>query len=130
MSDEKFGLKRIKLPIESTENDVFTAGMIRDFSKWVLDLMRNIIIVGVVQYMAAKTESAWVEAASLASYGALTFYCGSYLFAWMPRTDMGESKVVRWTVFIGLTLVFIGLLAVLNIVLYRVVGEIANAQTR
>ena len=69
MSEEK---KEIRIPIiEATEIDLHITKQIREFCKWIMDLLRNVIIVGVIQYMAAKTGNVWIRAVSWISYGAL-----------------------------------------------------------
>jgi hydrogenase/urease accessory protein HupE len=128
--DEGRDWTKWRLPVQSTENDIFTSGMLRDFGKWVLDLMRNIIVVGVIQYMAEKTGSIWVKAASFVSYGALILYCGSYIQIWTARVDIGKSHLMKISAAIVVSLVLIGLLVLMNAVLYRVVDEVAKSQMR
>src|SRR5208282_50237 len=99
-------MDEIKLPVvEATAIDIRTSGYIRNVCKWVLDLLRNIIIVGVLQFMAVKTANVWVRSASWISYAALFGYCGSYIQMWSARADVGRTLKVRLSVFIAVSVV-------------------------
>jgi hypothetical protein len=102
----------------------------RNVCKWVLDLLRNIIIVGVIQFMAVKTGSIWVKALSWISYTALLGYCSSYIQVWTARADVGSTLKTRLAVFIAVSLVLLAALFLMNIGLDRVIDEVAKAQTK
>jgi hypothetical protein len=118
-----------KLPIEAKEQDV-SAKTMRDFSKWILDLLRNIIIVAVIQYMETRTDSVWVKAASFVSYGALFMYCGSYILGWTARSDMGKSGFARGAIYTIVSFVLVLVLIAANITISHVVNDVAKLQGR
>jgi hypothetical protein len=116
---------------EARETDVFTSKLIRDGSKWVLDLLRNIIIVGVLQYLATKSDSIWMKGISALAYAALVAYCVSYLQWFSARADIGRNKFVGLAVSLGLTILVSGILITgMQLGLAKIVEEIAKAQVK
>jgi hypothetical protein len=110
--------------------DLRTTGMIRKACKWFLDLLQNLIVVGVIQYMAQKSGNVWIKALSMISYIALYGYCASYVQMWSARVDIGKSPAVRVAVFISVSVMLAAVLIGVSIATTRVVDEIAKAQMR
>jgi hypothetical protein len=97
VSDEPAFLRSINYVIKSFEPspDVWAATQARAFSKWWLDLVRNLIIVGVLQFLAEKSGLWYLKAISAFTYLMFFAYCLSYVQAIMINPFHGFKKQAR-----------------------------------
>ena len=62
--------------------DLWGAEKTRTFTKWWLDLMRNIIVVAVLLFLAKKSDSWPLTIIAYVSFGAVVLYCLTYTTWW------------------------------------------------
>jgi hypothetical protein len=62
-----------------------TAAYLRTFTKWLFDLLRNILIVGFLFYLAKRTNSTVLRTAAAVADGMLIVYLLSYFNPWAVR---------------------------------------------
>jgi hypothetical protein len=62
-----------------------TAAYLRTFTKWLFDLLRNILIVGFLFYLAKMTNSIVLRTAAAVADGMLIVYLLSYFNPWVVR---------------------------------------------
>jgi hypothetical protein len=55
---------------------------LRAFSKWWLDLMRNVVVVSVLLYLARKSDGWPLTIVAYLSFGSLILYCLTYTTWW------------------------------------------------
>jgi hypothetical protein len=65
-----------------TAADRWGAEKVRAFTKWWLDLMRNVIVVAVLLYLAKKSDSWLLTIIAYASFAAVILYCLTYTTWW------------------------------------------------
>lgn len=65
-----------------TAADRWGAEKVRAFTKWWLDLMRNLIVVAALLYLAKKSDSLSLTVVAYASLGAVILYCMTYTTWW------------------------------------------------
>jgi hypothetical protein len=112
--------------------EVASAKLNRDVARWLLDLVRNVAVLGALKYFEARTGSIYISVIYWAASGALWFYLFSYwqewelrLFAFMPYKTAGELLDFILNLVIGIFMMFY-----LNSVLATIAAEIAQAQLK
>jgi hypothetical protein len=70
---------------------------IRALTKWWLDLMRNVVVVSVLLYLAKKSDYWPLTIAAYVSFGALVLYCLTYT-AWWFFNPLHQYEGNRWWV--------------------------------
>jgi hypothetical protein len=65
-----------------SETDALVAAKTRAFAKWWLALLRNVMVVAVLQYVARKSDKLAVKIIAGVSFFMLLGYCLSYLQSW------------------------------------------------
>jgi hypothetical protein len=112
--------------------EVAAANLNRAVARWLLDLVRNIAVLGALKYFEVKTGSPYISVVYWVASGALWFFLFSYwqewevrLFAFMPYKAAGELLDFIFNLVIGLFLMFY-----LNSALATVAAEIAKAQLK
>lgn len=89
--------------------DLDVAKDIRAFAKWCFDFLRNILIVGLLQYMAQKTHSVTMARIADGALFLLMAYAWSYFFGWGIRPfHFLKNKKAERIISVICTLVFFG----------------------
>ena len=104
----------------------------RAFAKWWLDLVRNFIIVGVLQYFAEKSGLWYVKALSAITYLVFFGYCMSYLDFWTfnPFHGMKTSWFKFFLSMVVGVILPVAILMGVSLLVYMSVDEIARLQAR
>jgi hypothetical protein len=104
----------------------------RAFFKWWLDLIRNLMIVGVVQYVADKSGHWYLKALSDFTYLVFVGYCMSYVTSWVfnPFHGFKSKRLQFWLgMFVG-TLLPAALILAISFAVYISIDDIARVQGR
>jgi hypothetical protein len=70
-------------------------GFQRAFGKWWLDLIRNIMVVGVLRYFSLKSNDIVLQIISFITYLALVGYINSFLFEYISTRSI-EDPIPSW----------------------------------
>lgn len=62
--------------------DLWGADKVRAFTKWWLDLMRNLVAVAVLLYLARKSDSWFLTIIAYASFAAVILHCLTFTTWW------------------------------------------------
>ena len=85
--------------------DLDVAKDIRAFIRWCFDFLRNLLIVGLLQYMAQKTHSVMMARIADGALFLLIGYVWTYFFGWGIRPfHFVKNKIVEHTVAIICTI--------------------------
>jgi hypothetical protein len=71
--------------VADSDTEPKTAADLRAFTKWLFDLLRNILIVGFLFYLAKRTDSIVLRAAAAVADGMLIIFLLSYFNPWAVR---------------------------------------------
>jgi hypothetical protein len=115
---------------EATASDIQVKLTLRELSKWVLDFLRNLIVVGAIKFMATKSDSMWLTGLSWVSYGALYIYLFTYLQYWSPRLDIGKNKWIQGVLYFTLSLGLVVFVTVTNVAFTNVIDQVAKVQAK
>jgi hypothetical protein len=72
----------LRKSVHINEPNLRTSLGIRALIKWIFDLARNVMIVGVIQFLAKKTDSTTLNFLSFAGSGLLFGYLWTYIDSW------------------------------------------------
>ena len=117
----------------SGDLDTGAAEVTRRWTKWLFDFTRNVMIVGVIKYVADKSGSWMLYAFYLIASGGLLAYIYSYMSymqVWRFRpfsflSNVGAAKILNWFADLALVMALFGLAQVAIIAAIR---EIAKVQ--
>jgi hypothetical protein len=62
--------------------DAWGAKKVQAFTKWWLDLMRNLVVVAVLLYLARKSDNSLLTIVAYASFAAVVLYCLTFTTWW------------------------------------------------
>ena len=71
--------------VSFSDSELKTAGYIRALTKWLFDLLRNILMVGFLFYLAKRTNNSILHVAAAVANAMLLVYLLSYLNTWSIR---------------------------------------------
>jgi hypothetical protein len=116
------------LQIHPTERTV--AGWIRTSARVVLELLRNMLVVGAAQYLAEKTKSPLLSAIAWIGYIALYAYCTAFIQVWSINLPAFTKRAwVYTTVWFALNMVIaMSLWFGISYVIFSTVREVIKAQ--
>jgi hypothetical protein len=92
------------------------AKKLNELCKWILDLLRNAVVVGALQYFADKSNSQVMKITAVIGLCALFGYCISYTrvairpFHFLKNQKLGlfldiwTDKIFFWTISLGVVL--------------------------
>ncbi|HWM31017.1 MAG TPA: hypothetical protein VNO69_04880 [Methyloceanibacter sp.] len=111
-------------------NDIGTAENTQRFTKWLFDFARNVMIVGVVRYIADVTGSLSVRIIDMVLSGALIAFIFSHIQVWHlhPFGFLNNERVATALDFVVTILVSIALFSAAQITIFTAIEEIAKAQ--
>jgi hypothetical protein len=102
---------------------------IRAFCKWLLDLLRNFIVVAALKFFAEKSNNTGLKVVATIAYVALLMYCLSYLQAKYINLQPSKNRSVNVALFWVLNLTVLGTLwFALSYSVQIVVSEISALQ--
>jgi hypothetical protein len=104
---------------------------VRAITKWWLDLMRNVVVVSVLLYLARKSDGWPLTIVAYASFGALVLYCLTYTAWWFfnPLHQFGgRSWWIRMLTYQMANLVSLASFWFVWIALTRAVDAVSKAQ--
>lgn len=114
------------------EPDTAFSRWFRQATKWVFDLLRNAMIVGLLKYLAPKTNNWLLEDIALLASGILLSYCISYTTTWRV-TLLYPWYPANWARVMDLLVGLAFLVPLTFLIVYTVphaIEEIAKAQTK
>jgi len=114
------------------EPDTAFARWFRQATKWLFDLLRNAMIVGLLKYLAAKTNSGLLENIAALAFGVLLSYCLSYTNTWRI-TLLYPWYPANWARVMDVLVALVFLAPLTFLIVYTVphaIEEIAKAQAR
>ena len=98
-------------------------GLSRSIYKWVLDLMRNCMVVAALAFLARRSGDWWMYGIAGVSYLALSGYCNSYIQEAVFDLNMnGGSRPVFWTVWAVAELTTLAIIIGLFLTIDRIVS--------
>jgi membrane associated rhomboid family serine protease len=126
MAEERKGIDRF---IEYDEQAAKLQHASRAIYKWVLDFLRNCMVVAALFYVAQKSGNWLVIGVAALAYFALAGYCYTYIEVWSPRYDVFGTTRLRLhiAVFLGVLVLHL-ILAGVTIGLYMTINKIVEAQ--
>lgn len=84
--------------------------VVRKLARGGLDLLQNLLIVGLFQYFAERTKSPFLWAIAAFRYMALLAYYSAFLHVWVIRFDAIKWPWVRFVAYMALNIAVIGML--------------------
>jgi hypothetical protein len=78
--------------IEIDPQEKLVAKWIRTGARILLELLRNMLVVGALQYLAQKTKSPVLYSLALLGFGALFGYCVAFIYVWSIKLPFSISK--------------------------------------
>src|SRR5260370_11299467 len=95
--------------VSFSDSDIKTAGYIRALTKWLFDLLRNILMVGFLFYLAKRTNNSILHVAAYVANAMLLVYLLSYLNTWSIHPYQTYYRLQKSSVVdIIIMLIFIG----------------------
>src|SRR5260370_5739231 len=71
--------------VSFSDSELQAAGYSRALTKWLFDLLRNIVMVGFLFYLAKRTNNSILHVAAAVANAMLLVYLLSYLNTWSIR---------------------------------------------
>jgi hypothetical protein len=78
--------------IEIDPRERIAARWLRAGARIILELLRNMLVAGALQYLAQKTKSPILYALALVAFGALFGYCAAFIFVWSIKLPFSITK--------------------------------------
>jgi hypothetical protein len=78
--------------IEINPREKVVAQWIRTGARIILELLRNMLVVGALQYLAQKTKSPVLHTLALVGFVALFSYCVAFTFVWSIKLPFSITK--------------------------------------
>jgi hypothetical protein len=114
--------------IEINPQEKLVAQWVRTGARIILELLRNMLVVGALQYLAQKTRSPVLQTLAAVGFSALFIYCVAFAFVWsikLPFSITKNSRVYAFVwgalhaVIVGVSygLIFSGILSAVNAVM-------------
>jgi len=101
----------------------------RDLYKWVLDFLRNLMVVAALAYLAVKSGSYFVWGIAIVANLALCGYCYTYLDVWTAREDFFWHKGRKGKLVALAAIVLIQLMMlVISAMMYLALNKIVSVQ--
>jgi hypothetical protein len=99
MDTDKISEAQIERAVKRLENGKKAILANRSFYKWLLDILRNCMVVAALAFLARRSGDWWMYGIAGVSYLALTGYCNSHIQEIVFDLNMkGGSRPVFWTV--------------------------------
>jgi hypothetical protein len=99
MDTENITQAQIDQAVKRLENEKNAILANRSFYKWLLDILRNCMVVAALAFLARRSGDWWIYGIAGVSYLALTGYCNSYIQEIVFDLNMkGGGRRVFWTV--------------------------------
>ena len=118
--------------LEQREGQIALAELVRNFSQWFFELLRNFVLVGGLKYFSERSGSAILFYLHEFALGVLLLYCLSYadqwylnLFSFLENRRL--AHVLNRTVNISIA---IGMFLLIRWAAHTIVAEISHAQTK
>jgi hypothetical protein len=103
--------------------------LIRPFTRWYFDLLKNALVIAAVSYFAEKTKSKTLHFIAEFSLVLFYLYCFTYLYAWEPWLLNRVKSPIRVLLIRLLILVTVGVIyGVFNHTLHLVMKALRRAQ--
>jgi hypothetical protein len=78
--------------IEINPQEAKVAKWVRTGARIILELLRNMLVVGALLYLAQKSKSPVLYALALVGFGALFGYCFAFMHVWSIRLPFSITK--------------------------------------
>ena len=92
-----FALYRKQL-LERREGEIAAAQLVRNFSQWFFELLRNFVLVGGLKYFYEKSGSPVLFYLHEFALVVIFFYCLSYADQWYINlfSFLGDKRLAHW----------------------------------
>jgi hypothetical protein len=116
--------------LEQPQGEIALADLVRNFSHWFFDLLRNFVLVGGLRYFAEKSGSPILWTLHGIALFVILLYCLSYADQWYVNVFgfLEDRRLAHWLNRIFNFSFAIVLLVLIGWAAHVIVGEIAHAQ--
>jgi hypothetical protein len=116
--------------LEQPQGEIALADLVRNFSHWFFDLLRNFVLVGRLRYFAEKSGSPILWTLHGIALFVILLYCLSYADQWYVNVFgfLEDRRLAHWLNRIFNFSFAIVLLVLIGWAAHVIVGEIGHAQ--
>lgn len=116
--------------LQQREGEIALWQLVRNFSKWFFDLLRNFVLVGGLKYFAEKSGSTVLFYLHELALGVIFLYCLSYADQWYLNlfSFLENRRLAHWLNVAVNVAIAILLFVVINRGASIIVAEISRAQ--
>jgi hypothetical protein len=116
--------------LQQRQGEIALWDLVRNFSKWFFDLLRNFVLVGGLKYFAEKSNSTVLTYLHEFAQIVIFLYCLSYADQWYLNVFgfLDNKRLAHWLNMTVNIAVAILLFAVINHGASVIVAEISRAQ--
>lgn len=116
--------------LEQPQGEIALTDLVRNFSHWFFDLLRNFVLVGGLRYFAEKSGSPILWTLHGIALFVILLYCLSYADQWYVNVFgfLEDRRLAHWLNRIFNFSFAIVLLVLIGWAAHVIVGEIAHAQ--
>jgi hypothetical protein len=106
--------------------------LVRNFSNWFFDLLRNFVLVGGLKYFAEKSGSALLWYLHEFALVVILLYCLSYADQWYINLFgfLEDKRHAHWLNRTANISIAIGMFLLIRWAAHTIVAEISHAQTK
>ena len=116
--------------LQQPQGEIALTDLVRNFSHWFFDLLRNFVLVGGLRYFAERSGSPILWALHGIALFVILLYCLSYADQWYVNVFgfLEDRRLAHWLNRIFNFSLAIVLLVLIGWAAHVIVGEIAHAQ--
>ncbi len=116
--------------LQQPQGEIALSDLVRNFSRWFFDLLRNFVLVGGLRYFAERSGSPILWALHGIALFVILLYCLSYADQWYVNVFgfLEDRRLAHWLNRIFNFSLAIVLLVLIGWAAHVIVGEIAHAQ--
>ena len=112
------------------EREARRARILRGFYKWILDFLRNAMVVAALAYLAVKSGSKVIWTMTAVADFALCAYCYTYIDIWAPHPDLMARGVIGKIIASVFVLIIQLLLVIVTVAIFFALGFLVGVQPR
>jgi hypothetical protein len=125
------GIKKfLQAPFVINPKDLERARTTRAAARWVLDLLRNVVVVAFLFVVAEKSGKWYMNLIAWLGFCAIWAYCSSYWEAVAMNLEPFKQRWLSIVIFVALTIPLVALVMAVSLGLQLSIREIAGIQAR